>query len=209
MNVFAVKKESILQLWWIMVLFGLLLFGMGIFSLFLLSEEHFIESLLFSFIMLASGFLEILFALSNKRVVDNWEWYLVNGLIDVLIGAIIIWMPDMEHTLFSFIMAFRLLYRGISFFSIYFTTKVRQSPYGGWLLLVAVIAILNAICLVVLPIAYHVSVDLMNSLTVMMLGIIRVAVGLRVRNLNILYINFPMDFVNWRIMIMERYIEKR
>lgn len=208
MNVFAVKKEAILQLWWIMVLFGLVLFAIGGYTLFYLSEEHFIESALFSIVMLISGLLEVLFAVRNKRVVDNWEWYFVNGVIDFLIGVLTVWMPEMNHTNFSFLMSFWLLFRGLSFFSIVFTTKIKGSPDWIWLLLIAVFAILNAVCLIVLPIAYGVSVDTMNSLTIVMFGLTRLTIGIRIRNLNVLYIKFSYRFKSQRRRFVDNLNKK-
>ena len=71
-------------------------------------------SILFSVSMLVSGLLEISFAVSNRRRVSSWGWYLAGGIIDMILGFYLIAYPLLSMEVIPFIIAFWLMFRGFS-----------------------------------------------------------------------------------------------
>ena len=63
-------------------------------------------SIVFSISMLISGILEIIFSLSNRKGVPSWGWYLVGGIIDLILGIYLIAYPMVSMEVIPFIIAF-------------------------------------------------------------------------------------------------------
>ena len=69
--------------WWISLILGILYVIVAISLMFSPLSGYAVLSILFSVSMLFSGLLEISFAVSNRRRVSSWGWYLAGGIIDM------------------------------------------------------------------------------------------------------------------------------
>ena len=71
--------------WWISLILGILYVIVAISLMFSPLSGYAVLSILFSVSMLFSGLLEISFAVSNRRRVSSWGWYLAGGIIDMIL----------------------------------------------------------------------------------------------------------------------------
>lgn len=101
--------------WWISLILGILYVIVAISLMFSPLSGYAVLSILFSVSMLFSGLLEISFAVSNRRRVSSWGWYLAGGIIDMILGFYLIAYPMLSMEVIPFIIAFsdvpRLLIR--------------------------------------------------------------------------------------------------
>ena len=72
--------------WWMSLLLGILYVVVAISLMFAPFSGYAVLSILFSISMLFSGLLEISFAVSNRKNVSSWGWYLAGGIIDMVLG---------------------------------------------------------------------------------------------------------------------------
>ena len=72
--------------WWVSLLLGLLYILIAICLMFTPLASYVALSVLFSVSMFVSGTLEILFAVTNKKNISSWGWYLASGIIDLILG---------------------------------------------------------------------------------------------------------------------------
>ena len=79
--------------WWISLILGILYVIVAISLMFSPLSGYAVLSILFSVSMLFSGLLEISFAVSNRRRVSSWGWYLAGGIIDMILGFYLIAYP--------------------------------------------------------------------------------------------------------------------
>jgi len=70
-------------------------------------------SIMFSFAFYISGFGDIFFATSNKDSLDGWGWYLVSGILTVLLGIYLMIYPGIIMTILPFVVGFAMLFRSI------------------------------------------------------------------------------------------------
>lgn len=70
------KVKIAIDYWYIPLLVGLLFVGIGIWSFITPLAAYLTLALLFSISFLVSGIFDIIFALSNRKKIDNWGWTL-------------------------------------------------------------------------------------------------------------------------------------
>ena len=72
--------------WWVSLLLGLLYILIAICLMFTPLASYVALSVLFSVSMFVSGTLEILFAVTNRKNISSWGWYLASGIIRLRYG---------------------------------------------------------------------------------------------------------------------------
>ena len=114
--------------WWISLILGILYVIVAISLMFSPLSGYAVLSILFSISMLFSGLLEISFAVSNRRRVSSWGWYLAGGIIDMILGFYLIAYPMLSMEVIPFINAFWLMFRGFS--SVGYAMDLRDKRLG-------------------------------------------------------------------------------
>ena len=95
--------------WWTSLLLGIVYIIVALWLMFSPVSTYVALSIIFSVSMLISGILEIIFALSNRKGVPSWGWYIVGGLIDLVLGIYLIAYPMISMEVIPFNMAFGIL----------------------------------------------------------------------------------------------------
>ncbi len=181
MNVFVDKMSAMLRFWWALVLFGLLFIGIGISVSLHVFETYYSLNTFFMVAMITIGMLELYFSWSNKALIDNWEWYFINGCIDLGIGLLLLIIPAAGMGLFHFIMPFWLIFRGISLFCIVYTTENNPVPNRYWVLGMAVIGIICGITIIWEPNVIKLPHNLMEGIAFITMGLMRITLGMHMR----------------------------
>ena len=71
-------------------------------------------SVLFGWIIFAIGVLEIILAASNRRYITGRGWMLAGGIIEAIIGLILIFNVALSAATMPIVLGFWLLFRGFS-----------------------------------------------------------------------------------------------
>lgn len=133
---FAVKN------WWVSLLLGLLYILIAICLMFTPVATYIALSVLFSIAMFVSGTLEILFAISNKKNISSWGWYLAGGIIDLILGIYLMANVGLSMAVLPFIVAFWLMFRGFASTGYAMDLKGYGSRNWGWYMVFGILAIL-------------------------------------------------------------------
>ncbi len=112
------------------LLLGILYVVVAISLMFAPFSGYAVLSILFSISMLFSGLLEISFAVSNRKNVSSWGWYLAGGIIDMILGFYLIAYPLLSMEVIPFIIAFWLMFRGFS--SIGYAMDLKRYGTRDW-----------------------------------------------------------------------------
>ena len=87
------NSKRAIRYWWLLLLVGVILIVAGI-SVFLYPVQSYLGlSVLFGWLMLVSGVLEAVLASSNRHFVTGRGWMLVGGIIEIILGIILIMFP--------------------------------------------------------------------------------------------------------------------
>ena len=106
--------ESLLKNWWILLLKGIVIVILSVY-IFLNPDVAVLGlSLFIGIALLISGVFTSIASISYRKVVNNWKWYLVEGLVDSLLGLIILSAPDLTAKLVAFVVGLWFLFYGVT-----------------------------------------------------------------------------------------------
>jgi uncharacterized membrane protein HdeD (DUF308 family) len=167
--------------WWVFLIVGILLI-FGAIWMFRTPIASFVSlALLFSTLILISGLLTIFFVFANKDDIDNWGIYLVSGVLDVIVGFILLKYPGMTLVLFSMFIGFWLLFRGFSTLSASFKLKKEGTDNWMWILFFGILIVIFAFMSIVNPLIGASYLVYTLALAILILGIANIFLGLQLK----------------------------
>lgn len=183
MRTFIDKVNSTIKNWWVSLVLGILYIALAIFLIFNPLATYITLSILFAAFMFVSGIFEIMFAVNNRDNISSWGWYLAGGIIDLVIGLLLIAVPGLSMEVLPFILAFWLMFRGFSGVG----TAMDMRRYGtknwGWVLFIAILSILFSIAVIWIPAAGALSFVFITAYAFMAFGIFRIVLAFEMRSL--------------------------
>lgn len=184
MKTFIDKINYAVKNWWISLLLGIMYILIAICLMFTPIASYIALSILFSISMFVGGLLEIAFAISNKKNISSWGWYLVGGIIDIIFGIFLMANPGLSMGVLPFIIAFWLMFRGFS--STGYAMDLRR--YGtrnwGWYIILGILAILCSIGIIWHPELGALTIVYMIAYTLLIVGVFRIMVSFELKSLH-------------------------
>lgn len=99
--------------WWTSLLLGIVYIIVALWLMFSPVSTYVALSIIFSVSMLISGILEIIFALSNRKGVPSWGWYMAFGILAILCSLLILWQPAIGALYAVYMISFAFLIIGL------------------------------------------------------------------------------------------------
>ena len=135
----------------------------------------------FSALIFISGLFTVFFAFTNKEDIDNFGLYLAGGVLDIIMGFILLKYPDLTIVLFSLFVGFWLLFRGIGTISIAFKIKKEEDSNWGWILFFGILTTLFALLAIINPVIGASYLVYTLALALLFLGIANIYLALRLK----------------------------
>ena len=179
------KITGSIKNWWAFLIIGIILL-IGSFWMFSSPVESFVGlTAFFSALIFVSGLFTIFFALTNKEDIDNFGLFLAGGILDVIMGFILLKYPDLTMMLFSLFVGFWLMFRGIGTISISFKMKKEGDANWGWILFFGILITLFAFMAIIDPMIGASYLVYTLALALLFLGIANIALALRLRKIKV------------------------
>ncbi|PSL45466.1 uncharacterized membrane protein HdeD (DUF308 family) [Chitinophaga niastensis] len=131
--------------WWLYLLNGIIFLIAGCIVFANPFSSYVLLSIFFSVTLFVTGIFEIAFAVSNRSGTYGWGWALVSGIIDVVIGFILILYPAVSMAVIPLFLAFWFMFKGISLIGFSIQLQTDKIPGWGWLLVGGIGLIIIAI----------------------------------------------------------------
>ena len=184
-NVISKIKGSVKN-WWVFLIVGILLI-LGSIWIFRTPIGSFINlAMIFSAMILVYGVFSVLFAFTNKDDIDNWGLYLVGGIMDILVGLILLSYPGITIVVLSLFIGFWLLFRGFNTISTALKLKKEGANDWGWILLFGVLVTIFAFISIVNPLIGASYLIFTLSFSILLLGVANIFLSLQLRKLKTL-----------------------
>jgi len=168
--------------WWVLLIMGILMI-IGAIWMFKTPIGSFAGIVFFfSILILISGILSIFFAFSNKDDMDNWGLYLAGGILDVVVGFILLKHPAKAVVIFSVFIGLWLLFRGVSSISTSFKLKKDGVDNWGWILAIGIFTTIFALMAILYkPLLGGAYLAYMLAFAFLFLGIVYVFISLQLK----------------------------
>jgi uncharacterized membrane protein HdeD (DUF308 family) len=166
--------------WWSLMIRGVLAVIFGILALFAPTKTLDFLVMLFGIFVLVVGMVATIGAIMHRKESENWWLVLIPGIAGIVIGIISIAMPSFTQTVVIYLIAIWALVSGIG--QIYSAMKIRKDVEGEWMpILIGIISVVLGIILFVRPLDAAATVMWLVGLFVLVIGILWLVMGLRVR----------------------------
>lgn len=170
--------------WYIPLLIGVLFLIAGIYTLASPASSFLALAIFFSWTFLISGLFEIIFAVSNRNTLENWGWHLAFGIVDFIIGILLIMNPALSMSVLAMYIGFVVMFRSIAAIS----TSIELRSYGvvdwGWMLFTGVLGIILSFILISNPALGGMTVVFWTGLLLITTGLMGIIFGFKLRRLH-------------------------
>ncbi len=177
------KVNAAVKNWWLSLILGILYVALAIFMMFQPGESFVALAIVFSIMMFITGIFEITFSVTNKDTLNGWGWYLTCGIIDLILGLVLICLPAVSMAIIPFIVAFWFMFRGFTAIG----SSVDMSRYGlrnwGWYLVFGILAVICSIAIIWLPAAGALTAVYITAFAFMFIGFFRIMLSFDMKKL--------------------------
>lgn len=179
--------KQTLRHWYIPLVIGIMLIVFGIYLFSVPLATYSAIAFLFSLSFLASGLLDIVFAIRNKKAINGWGWYLVDGIFSMVIGIYLVAYPNISMEILPFVVGFMLMFKSILLIGFSFELKDLKILHWGNTTITGILGLVLSILLIAQPAFTGLSLVVLTSLSFILIGIgsIFLSISLKkIRNLS-------------------------
>ena len=176
--------------WWAPILIGIGLIALGIWVFRNPAGTLAGLAWFFTIMLIVSALSSILFALTNREVLQGWGWTLAGGVLELLIAIILLRNPALAGLALNFLVGFWIMFRGITLTSLAMEMREYGIQSWGWVLTGGVLASILAFCILLDIRAGAITIAVWAGSALIMAGIVHIFLGsllrkvkLRVRDL--------------------------
>ncbi|MBD0776825.1 DUF308 domain-containing protein [Maribacter polysiphoniae] len=175
------SAQKAIKNWWISILIGLLYIFVGVWVIQTPLESYISLSIIFSVFIFVSGIFQITFSISNKNEMKEWGWYLAGGILDLIIGLLLIAHPMMTMAILPLYVGLWLLFQSILSMGLSFQLKSAGIPRWGILLFWSIVTLLFSFLLLANPFFAGLSIVYMTAFAFITAGIFRLFLGINLK----------------------------
>lgn len=136
--------------WWLMLIIGILSIICGIWVFRNPVESYFALAIYFSIMFILYGIGEIVNAFASQRY-RNWGWSLAMGIIDLVIGFLLLSNLDWAADLLPYVVGFILMFTGINFIGQSSTMQALRVSNWGWVLVGGILTLIFSFLIIFHP----------------------------------------------------------
>lgn len=175
--------RNIINHWWLILIAGILLLGIGIWIIVSPFQSFFDISIVISVGMMVSGFLEMIFSVRNRKSIKGWIWMLASGIIDFFVGACLFNFSLVTMVMLPLIVSIWILFRGIvaTGYSLYIRSFGIKS--WRWLACIAITIVLLTLLILLYPIYGVKTLIAYTGIGFILSGLFRVYLSLKFKKI--------------------------
>lgn len=189
--------------WYLPLIFGLLFMFFGIYLFSTPLADYLALVVMFSISFILSGLSDIFLATQNKERLDCWGWYLVNGLLTLVIGLHLMVNPEISITVLPFVVAFTLMFRSFQLMGV--SLDLKGNGVKNWigLITLSILGILFSFLLLANPVISGLSLVTLTALSFISTGIASVNLAFILKKIK----NYPGKLNKVKIKVLQNEIK--
>ena len=173
---------DVLKHWYLPLIVGILFIAFGAYIFTVPLATYATLAFMFSFAFYISGFGDIVFAFSNKDSLDGWGWYLVSGILTVLLGVYLMIYPAVTMEVLPIVVGIAILFRAIHGLGFAIDLKKLGLDWGT-LAFISVLGIILSFLVIAQPLVTAFSIVTITALSIIVIGFYGIMLGLQLRKI--------------------------
>jgi len=182
-NFIKIAIDSI-KYWYLPLIAGIIFIAAGIYSFAQPSESYVALAFVFSITFIIAGFMDIVFAISNRGELEGWGWHLALGLMTLLVGIVLIRHPEISMLTLPLFVGFTILFR--SAMAIGTALELKQYYINEWgtLMAIGILGTLFATILIFNPVFAGLSIVIWTALAFIFIGAYSIYLSLQLKKIH-------------------------
>lgn len=167
--------------WYIPLILGIVLIALGIYIFTVPLETYVTLSILFSVSFVTSGIFDIFFSIQNSKTLKGWGWYLVSGILSLVMGLYLMMYPGISISILPFVVGFTVMFRSFYLLGISFDLKDAGIPNWGNLTFTSILGIILSFLLLANPVFSGMSLVTLTAFAFIFVGISSVILSVNLK----------------------------
>jgi uncharacterized membrane protein HdeD (DUF308 family) len=142
--------------WWLLLLLGIAAFGVGIFVFAQPGFSYAAMAVLFAILILFAGAVNIVLAISNTNAAIGKGWLWAGGVVEILIGLLLIAHPGISAATLPYFLGFWLMFRSFGLIGSGSDLMSMRVPGGGWTVFVGILLLICSVMILAQPFLFGV-----------------------------------------------------
>lgn len=136
------------------MLIGVILFLLGVLTFVYPTQSYLGMALIFGWVILLSGIMEVILATTNRHFVTGRGWLIAGGVIEIVLGIILIFNVGLSASTLPIFLGFWLLFRGFSAIGLGGDMNSMNVPGSGWTIFSGILLVLAALWVLFQPLVF-------------------------------------------------------
>ncbi len=178
------SMDNKIKEWWIPTVIGI---GLMIISAYFMMQpvKTFMAlTVLFGWMIFTAGGFNTVFALRNRHIFDGWYIYLIIGLLEAVMGGVMLFQPELSASTLILFVGFWLTFSAVSRISLSFWLKKMELSNWWVSLLSGIILLFFSVLILVNPVFGMISAVYLVSIPLFMMGLLSLFFGIQLKQLN-------------------------
>lgn len=142
--------------WWLLLLLGIAVFIVGIIIFTYPGVSYVAMSMTFAILILVSGVVSIALAASNSNAAIGKGWLWAGGIVELLIGLLLILYPSISAATLPVFLGFWLMFRSFGLLGSGSDLMSMKVPGGGWTIFVGILLLICSVFILAQPLLFGV-----------------------------------------------------
>ena len=175
-------SRQAVRYWWLLLAGGVILFLIGVVVFAFPVQSYVGMAVLFGWLMLLTGVVETIVAVRNTHYVTGRGWMLAWGVIEIVLGLILVFNVALSSATLPVVLGFWLLMRGFSAVGLGDDMRAVGIRGAGWTILCGILLLLCALGILFQPLVFgSTAVVVWVGLSLLLAGASAALLGLQLR----------------------------
>lgn len=150
-NAWIEDSKQAIRYWWLLLLVGAVLLLAGVATFLFPVRSYLGLSMLFGWVILLAGVLEVVLASSSRHLVTGRGWMLAGGIIEIILGMVLILNVGLAASTLPLFLGFWLLMRAFATIGLSGDMRALEIPGSGWTLLTGILLLVCSLWILIQP----------------------------------------------------------
>lgn len=170
--------------WWALLVLGILFIGMGIMVFANPLESYTTLAAFFAASMMISGLFQKWFAISNRDELEGWGWQLALGIMEFIIGIVLVFNLNFTMAILPFYVGFWLLFKSFALIGFSFELKSYNVLNWWYYLVFGLLLTLLSWLIILNPLFGGMTIVVWTGIALIVAGIAYIMLSFKLKKVN-------------------------
>lgn len=181
-EMFVENSKQAIKYWWLLLILGLAMLIIGIVVFVYPAESYIGMTVIFGWLILFSGIAQIVLYITNKHFITARGWMLAGGIIETLLGLILIFSIVYAATVLPIFLGFWLLFRSFSMIGLGSDMNAMKMPGGWWTIFMAILLMISSLIILFHPVIGVGALVIWVGISLVFAGVLAILFAMQLRN---------------------------